>query len=445
MVGPVFHRQSTGGSRGKRAIACLLGASIAVAAMLPIVGRWLTNPIDQRVVDLDVYRTAGIAVLRGASVYDFLTEPPQLLPFTYPPFAALLATPMALLSWPAAQIVMTLLIFVVLVLVVGYAFRPLIARAGDWSPLAWGVLVALMAYPLPVYDQFRFGQVDLFLVLLCVADCATPRTRWPRGVLIGFATAVKLVPGVFLIYLLITRRREAATNALLTAAGATLVSFALLPEDSLDFWWPFHSWHSQGALFDGDRVGSNFGTANQAFRGFLLRMYWPDAVTALVWLIAVAVLAYLGFRFARRASLLADSGRLGPADTWSAEIAGVAITGLLAVLLSPVAWIHHLAWIVLVVGALAGAGTDRRRVAAAAGAWLFYVLTIPWWGTSHIQPWKSVPEKVLGRIMQSSYALGAVALLFVLGVWLVKRMWRETPADIEDVSQDAAEVGTLAP
>ena len=41
-------------------------------------------------------------------------------------------------------------------------------------------------------------------------DCAVREPRWPRGALIGLATAIKLVPGVFIVYLLITGRRRAA-------------------------------------------------------------------------------------------------------------------------------------------------------------------------------------------------------------------------------------------
>jgi alpha-1,2-mannosyltransferase len=414
--------------------ATVAGVVVAVAAMTPNLVHWLTNVADQRQVDLDVYRTSGQAVLRGASVYDFVTESPQLLPFTYPPFAALLAVPLALLPWSAAQSVMTALILVALTITVGYGFRPLIRRFGDWSPAAWGVLVALMSFVLPVSDQFRFGQVDLFLVAMCVADCATRNPRWPRGVLIGFAMAIKLVPGVFLVYLLITGRRQAAGNALLTAAAATLVTLAALPRDSLDFWF--------SALFDSSRVGSNNGTSNQSVRGFLLRMYWPDMVTSLVWLTAVVVLAYFGFTYARRASLLSLSTRT---QEWSAELTGIAITGLLAVLLSPIAWIHHLAWIVLVVGALAGDGRDAKRCVAAAGVWLFYVLTIPWSGLGLIAAGNPGWERALGRIVQSSYALGAVALVFILGKWLVNRMRTESPGVPGGTSPNPTGVGTLAP
>lgn len=417
----------------RRVFASAAGAAAAAVVLVPMALRWLTNPEDQRLVDLDVYRTAAVALSRGEPLYGFLTEPPQLLPFTYPPFAAVLALPLAWMSWPVAQVVMVLLIYAALALAVWYGFRPLVARAGDWSPLVLGVLVALLLCPMPLRDQVRFGQVDLFLVALCVVDCATPRARWPRGLLVGLAMAIKLVPGVFLVYLLITRRREAAANALFTAAGATVFTFSLLPHDSLDFWF--------GALLEGDRVGSNYVTSNQAVRGFLLRLYWPDAVTVAVWAVAVAVLAWAGFRAARRLSLLGASGELSPGNSWSAEQAGVAVTGLVAVIIGPVSWIHHLAWIVLVIGALAGDGRNLRRCAVAAGVWLFYVLTIPWWGTSHIQAAHPLWEQAVGRIMQSSYGLGAVALLFVLGNWLVSEMWREESAVRRDESRVSGSMG----
>ncbi len=76
-------------------------AALAVVAVL--VRGYLIAPPDQRLVDLDVYRTSGLSVLQGQPLYSVLTQPPQLLSFTYPPAAALFAVPLALLSWPAAR------------------------------------------------------------------------------------------------------------------------------------------------------------------------------------------------------------------------------------------------------------------------------------------------------------------------------------------------------
>ena len=433
------------------AIAVVIAAAIVVTAVAPIVALWLTNPPDQRLVDLDVYRSGGQAVLRGEPVYDFLNQPPQLLPFTYPPFAALLATPLALLSWPAAQWVWVVLVYAALVCAVCYAFREPLGRAvraggarsgagatmmtGAVAGVVAGVLIGAMAYLMPVRDQIRFGQVDLFLVALCLADCATRSPRWPRGLLIGLATAIKLVPGVFIIYLWLTGRRRSAVTAAVAAAAATLAAAAVLPRDSADFWF--------GALLDSDRVGANNGTANQALRAVLLRMYLPGAVTALLWVLCVAVVAYAGFRLARRAGLLAAAP--GAPGSYNAELVGVAITGLLAVALSPVAWIHHLAWLVVVIGALVGDGRDVRRVIVACGVWLAYVLPLPWWGTRLIGPDNDVISRFVGRIIQSSYGLGAIALILVLGCWLTMRLRISSGHDQGGNQHRRPRVGTLDP
>ncbi|MFL6053163.1 MAG: glycosyltransferase 87 family protein [Actinoallomurus sp.] len=412
--------------RAKREIAMVVaGLVIVVAAVGPLALQWLTNPPDQRMVDLDVYRSGGQAVLRGAPVYDFMTQPPQLLPFTYPPFAVLLAVPLAFVPWTVAQWVWVGLILLALTVTVRYAFRALLDRFGTWAPVLTGILVALCAYPMPLRDQFRFGQVDIFLVAMCVADCAAPRPRWPRGLLVGLATAIKLVPGVFIIYFLLTGRRREAGTAVAGAAIATLGTFLVLPADSADYWF--------GALFDSERLGSNTATTNQSIRGMLLRAYLPNSLAAVLWLGCAAVIAYFGFRAARRSALEGD------------EIGGIAITGLVAVLVSPVSWIHHLAWLVVVLGALAGAGRSGRALALAAGVWVYYVLTIPWWGTNMLA--HHVGPRVLGRIVQDAYGLAALGLLLVFcrrrpaGTAAARRPQR----DRVDTSREGSRVSTLGP
>lgn len=409
------------GRRTIREVAIIVAAILVTAiAVGPLVLHWLTNQPDQRLVDLDVYRSGGQAVLRGTPVYDFVTQPPQLLPFTYPTFAVLLAVPLALLPWTAAQWLWTALIFIAMTLVVRHSFVALLGRIRPWAPLAAGILVALCAYTMPLRDQIRFGQVDIILIAMCVADIAPARTRWPRGLMIGLATAIKLVPGVFLVYFWITGRRREARTAAIAAVAATLTTFLILPADSADYWFR--------ALFDSDRLGANTATTNQSIRGMLLRLYWPDAVTSVLWLACAAVVAYFGFRAAR------DAWRDGD------EIRGVAITGLTAVLISPVSWIHHLAWLVIVLGAIVGDGRDLRRALLAAGVWLFYLLEVPWWGITLLA--HHTAPRFVGRVVQDAYGLGALVLLVVLAVGLRHRLISES--DRVDTSGDLSRVGTLS-
>lgn len=394
---------------------------IIILGITPLVVYWLSNPDDQRLVDLDVYRTGGQMVLQGRAVYDFVTPAPQLLPFTYPPIAALLAVPLAAISWVSAQWVWIAGVFVALAITVAYSFREtrvsLAERPGEavgaargvladkaYLPWLFALLMLACTYLMPIRDQVRFGQVDILLVALCLADCAARRPWWPRGFMIGLATAVKLTPGVFLIYLLITKQWRTFWTATLVTTLLTVLPFAVIPRDASDFW--FH------ALLDPERLGSNAGTTNQSVRGMLIRLYLPsDLLTTAIWAAVVAVIAWYGFRFARDAYLRGDT------------LAAVALVGLMAVLLSPVAWIHHLAWVVVVLGALVGNGKDVTRVGVAAGVWLYYVLPIPWWGVALKAAEIPVISPVLGKIVQNAYGLGAIALVWLLGTWLPKRRY----------------------
>ncbi|MFG1998081.1 glycosyltransferase 87 family protein [Spirillospora sp. NPDC048911] len=439
----------------------LIGVAVAVAAITPIAVHWLTNPPDQRMVDLEVYRDGGAAVLRGAPLYDVLTQPPQLLPFTYPPFAALLAVPFTLLPWRAAQGLWTVLMYAALTIVICYAFRDLIRRAGRWTPVAVGALVGAAAWMWPSYDQMRFGQVGFFLLALCLADCAARSARWPRGMLVGLAIAIKLVPGVFLIYFLITGRWEALRNAVLTAVVATVGAFALLPADSVDYWF--------GALLEGgERTGSITATTNQALNGMIARIVPEGPVRSLLWLVLLLGTAYVGFKFARRAALAADdlaaAGGLGTAGAlrpfkgtdltraadpaagpaaYSLLLTGIGITGLLSVLLSPVGWMHHLVWMIVVLAALLGDGRDARRCLVTAAVWIFFLFPLPWYGAAMSGREHRLITRFFGRIVQDAFGLAAVAMIMILGIWLVNRL--VAAKDRPDPSRSEPPVGTLAP
>ena len=391
----------------------------ALAAVAPLVRAYLTGPPDQRLVDLDVYRTGGLSVLRGQPLYTMLTQPPQLLPFTYPPAAALFAVPLAVLPWPAAQLAWVPFVYVPLAVVIWYAFAPLLRRAGRLRPAAFAIVFAACAYLFPVRDEMRFGQVDLVLLALAVADCAAREPRWPRGALVGLATAIKLVPGVFVVYLWLSGRRRAALTAALVALAVTLGAWLLLPQDSVTYW--------TSAIFDSGRLGSNSGTSNQSLRGLLLRAFLPAGLPGVIWVMVAAAVTLAGFAAVRRLARpsrepAATGGQISPAATGgqiSPAAAGgqisleaVAVTALVGVLASPVSWIHHYVVVVLVIGAILADGRAPRRVALAAGTAAYFALTIPWWGQSLLGQ-RDVPA-LAARVVQDGFGLAALVLIGVL-------------------------------
>ena len=375
-------------------VLAVLAWIAALAAIEPLVRGYLTSAPDQRLVDLNVYRTGGLSVLQGQPLYAVLTPPPQLLPFTYPPVAALFAVPLALMPWPAAQLVWVPFIYVPLAVVIWFAFAPLLRRAGRWRAVVLAVVFAACAYLFPVRDEMRFGQVDMVLLALAVTDCAARAPRWPRGALVGLATAIKLVPGVFIVYLWLSGRRRAAVTAAVTAAAWTLGAWLLLPRDSVTYW--------TSAIFQSGRLGSNSGTSNQSLRGILLREFLPGQAPGALWAVLAVAVAIAGFALAGR---LARQGR---------EMEGIAVTALLWVLLSPVSWIHHLIVVVVVIGAILADGRSRTRAAIAAATAAFFALTIPWWGQSLLgRP--GVPV-LAARVVEDGFGIAAVALIAIIAL-----------------------------
>lgn len=404
----------TSGRASHRIPAWGLAVVILLLGALPPVLRYLVFwPQDQWQVDVEVYRQAAQSLLAGTDIYATLTEPPQLLPFTYPPFAAILSVPLGLVPfevagwlWTVAQVVATFLT----VWLAAYRLLPWetsgstgTVRAATWRPVVIAAITVPMLWLHPVADGIRFGQVNAFLVLACLADLRRPRPAIlravPPGMLVGLATAVKLTPGVFIVHYVVCRRWREAATAVVTAGFVTVLTAVLLPRASWTFW--------TGALTDPARLGPNVGTSNQSLRGVLLR-HGPDGTAGtMLWVALVVVVGVAGFLVARELWRRGDS------------VGEVAAVGMLAVLLSPVAWIHHFHWIVVVVLAVLGAWPPRPRwrAYAALGIMAWFLMRLPWWGITWLA--EDRPVRLFGRFMQNADTVGALLVLGIL--WLLAR------------------------
>ncbi|MFE9657741.1 glycosyltransferase family 87 protein [Micromonospora sp. NPDC006431] len=317
--------------------------------------------------DLNVYWGAlNYWVHDGGQIYDFLRAKTQY-GFTYPPFAALVMLPMAYLPWHAAITVSVAATVVVSTVVVWWLVDPIARRAGWTRWFALAVALCLAAAFEPMRETVNFGQVNMLLLFLVAVDLLRllpAGSRW-AGAGIGLATAIKLTPGIFIVYLLITGRWRAAFTAMGAATGATLLAGALFPDASREFWTE--------ALWNTDRVGELAFVSNQSLRGVVARLN-PEHPSTLAWLVLVlATLAVWGWR--SRAAVTAGD-----------EATGLALTGAVMCLVSPVTWVHHLVWLlpalILLVdnGMAAPARSHWRRLllAAAAIGYAFLISRIVW-------------------------------------------------------------------
>jgi alpha-1,2-mannosyltransferase len=370
-----------------KTIATVAAIALVAVAVAIVSWRYLFRFPNEPMVDLQVYQRAGDSVRGGGRLYE---DVDSRLVFTYPPFAALVAVIAAPFSGWLARFTWTLATVAALWGVVVIAFRPLLGRCDDAiRPLVVGALVTTAVLLHPTVEHIFFGQVNVFLVLLCLVDLLVVRRRAVRGALVGIATAVKLTPGVFVVHLWTTGRRRAALTAVAVAAGCTALAFVVVPRASVDFW--------TREVFEGERVtGSITYTSNQSLLGVVARAV-PGAVGTAIWVVVAVTVAWIGFGRAKEAYRAGD------------QRGGVALTALLAVLLSPVAWIHHFVWFIPVLGALVADGRSRRRTTGAVLVALVLLLRLPWWG------WALLDEGPMfgpiGVLMHNAYALVALGLL----------------------------------
>ncbi|MCP3797783.1 DUF2029 domain-containing protein [Allokutzneria sp. A3M-2-11 16] len=332
------------------------GASLVVAAVVALVAVVLFRLADARHVyeDLDVYRAAVQTWWAGGDMYGLLpkTAAGNHLPFIYPPFAVLVLGPFALLPRDPA-VALNFGISVLALAATLYVVVRRLWRSG--GPKGAFVLTAvLLPFTLllePVTETLDYGQVNLWLMALVAVDCLALSPKWPRGMLIGIAAAIKLTPAAFLLYFLLRKDFRAAVTIVISGAAATLVGFVIAPNSSLHYWLEGGASSMSGTPF----------SANQTITAMLVRLQ-PPVVLMGVLIVLMSVLAIgMGTVIIRRAD----------------PPIAVMANAIVALLISPTSWSHHWVWIaptlvIMIASALRVNGYVWLAVAAVTTV-VFYV------------------------------------------------------------------------
>jgi alpha-1,2-mannosyltransferase len=300
-------------------------------------------------VDLDVYIRGAAAVVHREPLYSVSVHG---LPFTYPPFAAVLYIPLELLGDIGARWTLTLASIGCYAIVVTVCARRL------RMSLATAALVGLAGLAFePFLRTILLGQINLVLLALVVLDCLVVPRRY-RGMLIGLATGIKLLPGAFILFLILKGEWGAVGRALAVFAGTVAVGALLAPGDSLLFW--------KGGFVNLSRWGAQavIGGDNQSLSAVLMRLSHDISPPGILVLIMSAGALALGLVAARR--------EIGSGN----EVNALVCIGIASLLASPISWTHHWVWAVLALLVLVQA---RYRVAAGALAVVF--VSSPMWLT----------------------------------------------------------------
>lgn len=300
-----------------------------VVSVLAVAG-YLRDATTEYLMDLDVFRDAGWAFLHNTPLYTEGFFSHSGFRFIYPPFAAFLFAPMALVSSAALQVLWTAGLMALVWWILKVIYQRLdVARASLIASATLGVVLWLE----PFRSNFAFGQINIVLMALVVADVLGVIPKRFRGVGIALAAAVKVTPAAFGLILLLRRDLPSVVRAFGAFIATVAFGYWLRPESTVFFWTE--------EFFATDRAGDPGFFRNQALTGLIARFDLSEGLSKGLWLAGVAVIvaatAWAAHRFLR-----ADE-----------PVVALALVGLASLLAAPIAVTHHWVYALFLVPLLA--------------------------------------------------------------------------------------------
>lgn len=370
-----------------------------------------------RMIDLRVY-VAGPLHLGDGTLYTFVT-PKEDLPFTYPPFAAMVFWPLAQLPFAATAVIWQLLC-VVLVASSLYLTLRLLGKTGpgdDWAPsLVRGVVLVGTAVALwvePVRTTFNYGQINLLLMTVLLLGVVATKD-WIAGLTVGLTAAIKLIPAITGLFYLLSRRFSAVAAAVATFVATGLLALLVVPDLTRRYFTEL--------IFEPERTGVVAAVRNQSLRGAIDRLAGEDSTV--LWAVAGVGVIVLG--------ILATAWCLRSGDRLAAFLA-VQFIGLE---ISPISWNHHWVWVLpLLLWCWCGPRRAERVVQWLAGSWAVVILAflLPLLAAQESRIWAAGESLALWvRLLGAVYPVLGIATLVVLLV-----VARRSVAAVEQAPADA--------
>ena len=353
-----------------RRLANLLRAAAPALLVVSVAARlaWTyLAPNGANFVDLHVYLGGAAAIDHPGTLYSYVyadQTPDFPLPFTYPPFAAVVFYPLHLLPFGVVAFLWQIATIAALYGAIRISQRLIGVPAGAGQRVAM-LWTAITIWIEPLRSTFDYGQINVLLMLGVLWAVYTTRW-WLSGLLVGVAAGIKLTPAISGVYLVGVRRWAAAMFSVAVFLVTIGVS-ALVVGDQTRYYFT-------DLLGDAHRVGPIATSFNQSWRGGISRILGHDAGFGPLVLVAIAVTALLAI-LAWRA--LDGPDRLG-------KLLVVEVFGLL---LSPISWTHHWVWVVpLMIWLIHGPVRERRGAGIVGWGWLALTIIGPPWLLSFAQP-----------------------------------------------------------
>ncbi|MDO5681419.1 MAG: glycosyltransferase family 87 protein [Propionibacteriaceae bacterium] len=308
---------------GQFLLVCLLPTIVALWMSASIAGAslWPWAPLTE---DLWVYREAARYLLEGRDFYQL----EDAFPYIYPPIAAILTIPLALVPWWTAQLLWTMGNVAILVAVLRH-----LRIGGPWV-VSFASTVTIL-FVSPVTSTLQMGQLGVLLLGLVVLDAVDGprlirggnRRVLPAGVLTGIATGLKLTPAVFIVHYFLTRRFRQGFIALGTFVGTVVLGLIVSPAYSPGYWL---------------RLAGGDSGANPDAYGWINNISIMSAVYRFTDVTPFGSILGLGLSGLLVLAALIAAWRARKANR---DLLGVSVLGMVSCVANPIAWLHHLTWV----------------------------------------------------------------------------------------------------
>lgn len=349
----------------RRAIS--LNAAGPVLFVLSVAARlaWTYRaPHGANFVDLHVYVYGAATIDHPGSLYHYVyadQTPDFPLPFTYPPFAAVVFYPLHLLPFGLVAFCWQVGTIAALYGVVRISQRLIGVGAGEGHRLAM-LWTAIAIWLEPLRSTFDYGQINVVLVLVILFAVYTTRW-WLSGLLVGLAAGVKLTPAITGLYFVGARRWGAAVFSGVVFFATIGLSALVIGDETRQYFTDL--------IFKTDRIGPMCTIFNQSWRGGVCRIVGHDAGYSPPVLIGIAVIAILsGLAWRALSKGVNTPDRLGT----------LLVVELFGLLVSPISWTHHWVWLVpLMIWLLHGPLSQRLGARILGWVWLVLsIIGVPW-------------------------------------------------------------------
>ena len=322
-----------------------VAGKIALAALALTVVGWLIYIEFTGGLDFNVYRLGAMTIFDNEGMHkdlyarDLLDYGALKLPFTYPPFAALLFVPFAFLPFGVGVGIMyTISIGVawwMATLIYDYATSrgyhiPFQDKLGRYGTIA--VLTFIIILSGPWRRGLALVQVNPIILILVLADFLRPAKRIPRGALIGIAGGIKLTPLAFGLILLMRKDWRGVASVAGGFVGTIALGFLAVPGEAAYYWGV--------AVRNTSRIGVTAFYDNVSLTGIFAHQGVPEPI-ATVLVVALSLFLLVATAALMRLFIRANM-----------VFSQVALNAFLMLQISPISWSHHNTWYPVLLVAL---------------------------------------------------------------------------------------------